>query len=325
MSEDPFKYLGTQQNDDPFKYPGTQQTAFQHVPQDGKLGPVLFGFLVLITVFFTYQFIGGFFEWLLIGVEVTTKNVQSVRILMIFSQIVFLLLPAVALLYFQGWKIRQALRLRIPTMREILLVIVSVIALQLVLQTFLTAQNYIWTEYLIPKSLQPLFDKFQHLIDGMYENLLLMRSPAEFVFVLFVAGLMPAVCEEVLFRGVVQHSFERGMKKRWAFLLTSAMFSLFHMNPMNLLVILFLGLYLSYIVWRSGSLYLSMIAHFTNNAFSVWLMYAYKKDDIILAQGSEPATTVLLEATAGCVLLAAVCIWYFRRISVQRENQTNTL
>ena len=57
---------------------------------------------------------------------------------------------------------------------------------------FLSAQNYIWTEYLIPKSLQPLFDKFQRLIDGMYEKLLLMRSPMEFVFLLFVVALHAA-------------------------------------------------------------------------------------------------------------------------------------
>ena len=94
---------------------------------------------------------------------------------------------------------------------------------------------------------------------------------------------------------------------------------------MNFFVILFLGLYLSYIVWKSGSLYLSMIAHFTNNAFSVWLMYAYKKEDIILSQSSEPSTAVVLAVSVGCLLLTAACIRLLGRASVQRENQTNTL
>jgi uncharacterized protein len=217
------------------------------------------------------------------------------------------------------------LRLRTPGLRQIVVVIISVIALQVVLQGFLSLQNFVWTHYLIPKSIQPYFDKLQHFIDGMYDKLLLMRSPKEFAFVLFVGAVVPAFCEEALFRGVVQYSFEQGMRKRWAFLLSASLFSMFHMNPMNFLVIFFLGFYLSFLVWRSGSLYLSMIAHFTNNAFGIWLMYSFKKDDIMQTQSGEPVATAIIAATGAGILVTGACVWYFMQITKQRVTQISTL
>jgi uncharacterized protein len=289
-----------------------------------KLGSVLFGFVVLLVVFGTYQFIGGIIQFLLLGTDVTTENVQAVRLATVIAQIFLLVLPAVALLYWQGWKAGPVLRLKRPTLRDALVVVISIVALQFVLQGFLYFQNFIWTEYLIPKSVQPFFDKFQQLIDGMYKELLMMRSPSEFVFVLFVGAVVPAVCEELLFRGVVQYSFERGMKTRWAFLLTAMLFSFFHMNPMNLLVLFFIGFYLSFLVWSSKSLYLAMIAHFTNNALSVLLLYFYEKDDILQSQSGIPATRSIIAVTAVSAVIFAVCIWYFRRNTTQSETQTLT-
>ena len=77
-----------------------------------------------------------------------------------------------------------------------------------------------------------------------------MHTPIEALTVWMVVALTPAICEEVLFRGTVQHAFEKKMRLRWAFLLTGAIFSFFHLNPVTFIPLALLGTYFSVLTWR---------------------------------------------------------------------------
>lgn len=118
------------------------------------------------------------------------------------------------------------------------------------------------------------------------ENVELAFSPiAEqpFVFILLVVALMPAVGEEFLFRGLMFGSIRANWLKRHpkepavkgavcAILISAAVFGVFHMSLAKFFTTFLLGALFAYIVYRTGSIYVTMGLHFVNNAVSMAMM-----------------------------------------------------
>ena len=94
--------------------------------------------------------------------------------------------------------------------------------------------------------------------------------PRQLVPLLLTATLVPAVCEELVFRGVVAQGLVRGMRnKTLAVVVSGALFSLFHANPAQTLHQFAVGCLLSVLLLRGGSLWSCVIVHFVNNLAAV--------------------------------------------------------
>ena len=126
----------------------------------------------------------------------------------------------------------------------------------------------------------PLVGLISSVVVGKFmtesENLQMMteifRGHGETGFLVPLAlmiGLTPAICEELLFRGYVQTRLTRTAGPAVGVLLASALFALFHLDPVHIVAVFPLGLYLGFVTWRSGSLLPAMMGHFVNNAISV--------------------------------------------------------
>lgn len=85
----------------------------------------------------------------------------------------------------------------------------------------------------------------------------------------FCVSLTPAVAEEWLFRGYIQTR----LLKRWhpaaAIIVSSLLFAGFHMDPVHVVAVIPLGLWLGIMTYYSGSIIPAMIAHAYNNALSI--------------------------------------------------------
>ena len=90
---------------------------------------------------------------------------------------------------------------------------------------------------------------------------------------LVVACLLPCFTEEIVFRGTVAQSLEGNKNKLAALAISGALFALFHANPAQTVHQFVLGAFLTLLVYRSGSLWTSVIVHFFNNALVVVLSY----------------------------------------------------
>lgn len=84
--------------------------------------------------------------------------------------------------------------------------------------------------------------------------------------VLFVS-IMPAIFEELAFRGVIQSSLEKIFTAREALIIQAALFSVLHLLPMNFPSHFLMGLCLGYARLRSRSLYPGMLMHASWNAY----------------------------------------------------------
>ncbi|MCB2206107.1 CPBP family intramembrane metalloprotease [bacterium] len=284
--------------------------------------PVFFGFLVLIIVFVSYQLLGGIISFLLFGLG-SEENVQGMRLVTMFSQFLFLLVPSVLLLKLMRWDWRQALRLNMPRIGPLLLVVVGVVSLQFVVQAYMEAQQFVLRNYLLPESMLTLLDKFENLIEELYGTLLGMHSPGEALFVWLVIAVTPAICEEVLFRGTVLWSFEKGMRLRWAFLLNGAIFSMFHLNPITFVPLALLGTYFAVITWRGSSLVYAMTGHVVNNSIAVLALYLFDADSLLPAEtaGNTPSAAML--AVTGVIALAVfiASLVLFWQLTAHRDRE----
>jgi hypothetical protein len=82
-------------------------------------------------------------------------------------------------------------------------------------------------------------------------------------------GITPSICEEILFRGFLQPRLTRLMPPALGVILASLAFAIMHMDPVHVIAVFPLGLWLGFISYQSGSLFPAMIAHLVNNVLSV--------------------------------------------------------
>ncbi|MCM1264005.1 MAG: ABC transporter permease [Butyrivibrio sp.] len=87
--------------------------------------------------------------------------------------------------------------------------------------------------------------------------------------VFFVIAIAPAVCEEMLFRGMIFHALKDRYRITTAIGIVAVLFGAYHMSLVKFIPTGLLGLVLCYVVYITGSIYPAMIMHFANNAMSV--------------------------------------------------------
>ena len=97
-------------------------------------------------------------------------------------------------------------------------------------------------------------------------------SFAEMLGLFFAAVIIAAIAEEMLFRGLIQHTLERYREPAMAIVLTSVLFALIHFNPWTSIQILLLGLVMGYVTWQTQSILPSMLIHGLNNFLSLMMM-----------------------------------------------------
>lgn len=91
--------------------------------------------------------------------------------------------------------------------------------------------------------------------------------------ILFLA-IIPAICEELLFRGALIGVLKKMIKNKHILVVVSAIiFSAIHLQFFSFFSRFVLGLVLGYAFVYAGSIIPSMVAHFVNNALSVVLFY----------------------------------------------------
>jgi membrane protease YdiL (CAAX protease family) len=155
---------------------------------------------------------------------------------------------------------------------------------------------------------------------GLTKFLTDFNSPGRLLVGLIVIAIVPAVAEELVFRGGVQRNLVQWFSSRhvgvW---LAAAIFSAIHVQFFGFVPRFVLGLVLGYLYEWSGNIVVSMAAHFTQNAFQLLLLY--------LAQGKhlpssfDPDSTQPLpwpSVLASAVLTAGLLYWLHQRWAAGR-------
>jgi hypothetical protein len=257
------------------------------------INPIGAAFIGLFGGFFLYQIVGGLITVLIFGLDLEKAPVNSLRLMTMAGQILFILLPA---LLFSKWfyqNISAIFKLRIPHWKEILLFVLGIIILTPLLQSYLYIQNYFIDEIAkastFANSIKQALDSMNDLVEKAYGDLISASNVFEGILVVFVVALTPAICEEFMFRGFIQRSFEFKLKPFWAAFITALFFGLYHFNPYGIIPLMMLGLYFGFAAYISNSILLPVLLHFLNNFAAVMLYFIIGDDELI---SSAPTTDV---------------------------------
>ncbi len=141
----------------------------------------------------------------------------------------------------------------------------------------------------------------------------------EILISIVVFCLLPAIGEEILFRGGVA----RGLKRKnylFAIIMSGFMFSIFHGSAAQTVHQFFIGMVFAYLYFVTGSLLASMLAHFANNALALALGYL-PLDDLskVMPLGAEIALWIVIS------IIGFVAMYFLLRYMMKISKEVKGL
>lgn len=152
-----------------------------------------------------------------------------------------------------------------------------------------------WLTQQVPLStaLRTRFNEMELAYSKQVVQTLSLKTPGDYLLALVVMAVLPAICEESLFRGGLQNFLTRSTKKPLlSILIVSIIFSAVHFSFYGFLSRFFLGITLGYLYYYSGRMWPNMLAHFLNNAAALTALYLNSRtgqaltDDVNAREGN---------------------------------------
>lgn len=147
----------------------------------------------------------------------------------------------------------------------------------------------------------------ESLTEGLEKLLRLGGGDGSLWLALLLVAVAPGVCEELLFRGFAL----TGLKKLgpWpGILLAALLFGLAHSSIHRLAPTALLGVFFGYLVLRSGSVFVGMLAHMLNNGLAVLFVHEPELG-ARLGIVDDPTATLPWHVTLGAVVMTALGLW----------------
>lgn len=151
--------------------------------------------------------------------------------------------------------------------------------------------------------------------EGLFEQLQALTTattPGRLLWLVFLVGILPGVCEELVFRGFLFRALAR-RRTQWATIAATALvFGAFHLSvetAIRLLPTAWLGVVLGYVAWHSRSTVATMVMHLVNNALAVVIVSTPALRGWVFSDGQTPHWALLLAAP----LLMAAGAWLLPR------------
>jgi len=274
------------------------------------ISPLSAGIFGLIAIFFLYQIGGSLITLIIFGFDLENVDVNALRLMTMAGQLLLILVPSLIFAKLVYQDVTTVIRAKLPSIKEILIFVVGLIIITPLLQEIIFIQKFI-LESLAENSalfekIKLLLDELDKIVESTYSNILSAGNVFEMFLVIIVVAVVPALCEEVFFRGFIQKSFELQLKPVWAILVTSLFFGVYHFNPFGLVALVILGLYFGYAAYKSESIVVPIVLHFLNNFVAVIAFFVFGNEDLdkievveSLGIGEHIITTIIMAAVLG--------------------------
>jgi len=175
------------------------------------------------------------------------------------------------------------------------------------------------------RSMQKTLEDMEAVYNRALKVFLQMNNLGDLFINLFIMALLPAIGEELFFRGALQKALLRLSDKPWlAILVSSAVFGLLHGTFFKLIPIFTLGLLLGTVYHITRNLWYTITIHFLNNAFAVFSVY-YANSSPLLKRLAADDVSVPFYAAFISAAIALGILFFIKRKSdeVFPESITN--
>lgn len=211
------------------------------------------------------------------GKESSSDVRNFMRGALLINHLLSFLVPALLTGYVffrKKWAKEVGIRDAPPISKLVLGVLLTVMAFPLA-QVAFTANRWVvekisWLQSLVAS---------ESASENLMEGLLVMPSPWEMIFSLVVMAVIPAIGEEMVFRGILQKQMQRITANPYTgILVTALIFSLAHFQIQRFFAIFLLGVVLGLVFYWTKNLWVPIAGHFVFNGTQVVAAYFSQED-----------------------------------------------
>ena len=189
-------------------------------------------------------------------VDLTLINRENEYYTVVILQLMIFLLPGAIWCKYRGDGYMRGLRMRLPRPSSFLIMLSA--TLLMISGGLLLSVLFGGLESLSQNF--SLYDTFISKSNGTVPSNL---------YLLIAYAVIPAICEEFIFRGILCHEYEKGGVVR-AVAFSALFFAMLHLNPVNILTYLFSGVILALVLYATRSLFAAIITHLLYNIFGLF-------------------------------------------------------
>ncbi len=265
----------------------------------------------LVSVFITLSYLHVPFAQLR-NALLNSDNANLSRLLQIITTLFFMALPAIIYARIINTKPFSYIGFNSIISRKQVLIVIIIAFIALAVSASLSELNE-----MIPlsKSLEKYFKSLEDEYNKEVFAIANMKTVQDYIASLIIIALLPAMFEEMLFRGALQPIMIGITKNAFVgILITSILFSALHASFYGFLPRLGLGMILGYIVYFSKNIWLSMLMHFLNNGIGITQLYALSKKGLLTTYAMNDDTIPLYYGLIALVALYAA-FRYFKKES----------
>ena len=295
----------------------------------------LFAVVILFILSLVFQFLGAFLAAWIYGFSVSdvltlgtyedARYVAASKLIQILGSVGTFIVPAFLFSYlFEGdlfsyYKFRDPIGM-IPFLLVILMM-VSVIP-------FINYTAELNMKMEIPfEALDQMLRSLESTAEEMMVAFTATKGIGGLLVNLLMIGIIAAVGEELIFRGLLQRLLTQMFKNpHLAILITALLFSAFHFQFFSFLPRFILGLILGYLMYYGRSIWYPILAHLVNNTMGVIYYYFYSRgsaDDMLEEIGTS--TLIPVAAVVSLVLfLFCAILWYYQVVRLANQSSQSS-
>ena len=291
----------------------------------------LFAVVVLFILGLAFQFLGAFLAAWIYGFRFTEilsmqdfsepSYVAASKLIQIIGSIGTFIIPAFLFSYLFAGDLYSYYRFRSPV-GTIPLVLTGLMMVSVIPFINYTAELNLRME--VP--IQAL-DRILRALEGEAEKMMVAFTATKTIWGLLLnllmIGVIAAVGEELIFRGVMQRLMI-GMVRNvhLGILIATILFSAFHFQFFSFLPRFVLGLVLGYLMYYGRSIWYPIVAHFVNNAMGVIYYYFSSRgsaDDMLEEIGTSTLIPVAAVISLALFIFFAMLWYYQTRVLITRS------
>jgi uncharacterized protein len=288
-------------------------------------------FVLLVSVFITYLlfFIVRFFQ---VGFDVEqlgaadfVMGVGPMRILLFLQSFCLFLIPPLVLCWMYKEKATDFLSLHKPNLLPTLMGMLSILVMIPLLNVLVE-----WNTGLhLPDSLSKIeswMRQSENAAERVTDTLLAGTSPSDLIVNLLLLAVLAGLGEELFFRGLLQRIFTDALTPKSGSVLpnwvmhvsiwtVAFIFSAIHLQFFGFFPRLLLGAWFGYLLWWTGSIWVPMLAHFTNNALSTLTVFGQNRGILTENPDRFGLDKTWWLCLVSLVLMVSIVRYYLKRAS----------
>lgn len=230
-------------------------------------------------------------------------------ITLIISQIVVFIIPFMLYFFISGDSVKDMFKIKKISIANIIIIALISIFIQPILMAISAVSSYFFgsstTDYVSSMKDMPIY------------------------MIVLTTAVFPAIFEELTYRGIVFSNL-RNKSITKACVFTGLLFGMAHLNGEQFFYAFFMGAVLSYFVYKTGSIFSSIVSHFTINFSQTMLMLYYLNAGILEETASQNAS--FFETLQASFTLAAFAVipllllfYLFEYVNRDKKEELNEI